>query len=76
MPPKMVKIVGIGRITEALTLRGSKPVGGPHGSSEDRNLELGRLPENPGSHDRIFEIGCEEGICNFGTIPDLDRVIP
>lgn len=76
VPPMTVKIVGIGQITEALALRGSKSVGGPHGLSEDRNLELGWLPENPGSHERIFEIGCEEGLCTFGMIPDLDRVIP
>jgi hypothetical protein len=58
-------IVGIGRIAEALALRGSELISGPHGLSEDRDLEHGWLPENPGGPEGIFEIGCEERLCTF-----------
>ncbi len=44
--------------------------------SEDRDLEHEWLPENPGGHEGIFEIGCEEGLCTFWVVLDLDRVIP
>jgi hypothetical protein len=65
LPPKTVKIVGIGRIAEALALRGSEPVGGPHGLSEDWDLKHGWLPENPSGLKGILKISCKEGLCTF-----------
>jgi hypothetical protein len=42
---------------------------------EDWDLEHGWLLENPSGPKGIFKIGCEEGLCTFWAVLDLDRVI-